>query len=538
MYIPAVIQSFFKPKPQEPVNKVPALPSPFAKPPTTVSPFDRPTAVEAEKRLTPAFKAAATFGNEILRPVTAPGSLLTPELEKRGVPASIAVAAGIGADLLAPTPGAKGRAFKGFTDLSSKILEKLKGKDFVNRQYIADLTNAPDIKQAEKELIRKVLDQHPGQRVDVNAFANRAKIEFLPLEVASKRTGGETARFESVTLPDEVRGPVADYNEHIYASPIKTSAGNVHFSDDVGAENYFAHTRVEDLPALDKVSPTRRVIEIQSDLFQKGRLEDEQFAYSGVSPRALKEGADGTQEAAEAIARDKAKLEPYRNTWHERVIREEVKQAAKDGKTKLQFPTGETAMKIEGLGESTNWNVIGEIGGQPAVRGRLHDAQLKVGTEITQQAGYNHIGESDKWIITDVLGDGKFKAVPKDTIERLQGQKINPDGTGFSIDTLGGGRIGFPTREMAEEELKRLNNLETYKEEFDISGNVDKDNPIYKFYEKDVQRYLKNKYGGKVITDPQGVNWIEIDVSPDQKKLPVEAFALAPLAIPTQDKEK
>lgn len=31
------------------------------------------------------------------------------------------------------------------------------------------------------------------------------------------------------------------------------------------------------------------------------------------------------------------------------MAREEIAKAVKDGKTKVQFPTGETAMKIEGL---------------------------------------------------------------------------------------------------------------------------------------------------------------------------------------------
>jgi hypothetical protein len=47
-----------------------------------------------------------------------------------------------------------------------------------------------------------------------------------------------------------------------------------------------------------------------------------------------------------------SKLEPYRNTFWERMIREEIKTAGKDEITKLQFPTGETAMKIEGLGDT------------------------------------------------------------------------------------------------------------------------------------------------------------------------------------------
>jgi hypothetical protein len=49
------------------------------------------------------------------------------------------------------------------------------------------------------------------------------------------------------------------------------------------------------------------------------------------------------------------KLQQYNDpTAHFRMVREEIKKAAQDGKTKLQFPTGETAMKIEGLGQGEN----------------------------------------------------------------------------------------------------------------------------------------------------------------------------------------
>ena len=68
-------------------------------------------------------------------------------------------------------------------------------------------------------------------------------------------------------------------------------------------------------------------------------------------------------------------------------------------------------------------------------------------------------------------------------------------------------------------------------ETFDISGKVDTNNPIYKFYEKTVQKYLTNKYGGKVITDPQGVKWVEIDVKPEYKKMPIEAFGVAGIGV-------
>ena len=84
---------------------------------------------------------------------------------------------------------------------------------------------------------------------------------------------------------------------------------------------------------------------------------------------------------------------------------------------------------------------------------------------------------------------------------------------------------------MIDSELLRLS------ETFDISGKVDTNNPIYKFYQKEIGRYLTKTYGAKIITDPQGVTWWEMTVPKDAAKLPVEAFgAIPPLFI--QNKKK
>lgn len=63
-------------------------------------------------------------------------------------------------------------------------------------------------------------------------------------------------------------------------------------------------------------------------------------------------------------------------------------------------------------------------------------------------------------------------------------------------------------------------------EQFDISGKVDTNNPIYKFYEKDVQKYL-NKFGGKKVVDDKGVEWIEVPINKEMGNAPVEAFGKA-----------
>ena len=440
--------------------------------------------------------------------------------------------------------------FQGLKDLTTKVLEKLKGKSVVSRQFISDLTNMPELRQPERDLIRKVIDEYKGKSVGVKEFANKVKTELLPLE-RTPRGGFEvisgkarliepgTPRYENITLPPNLRGQISTYNEHIYQSPIKTSAGNIHwgaggFLGGEKVENYFAHTRVEDLPpttynvsqpgsTTDKV---RRVIELQSDLFQKGRLEkeisDKEAGWilrniSGISKdfnisrnkvvgfvrKLAEDNPDKFDKLREKYFNKEISiykpLEPYRNTWHERVIREEIKKAAQDGKTKLQFPTGETAMKIEGLGRTDTFSIVGKPG-------LLKPDDLKVGLEI-KQGGYF----SRPVVVTNIIGDGKFEAVPKDVWQSHQLE-------------IGGKFVN----KMPEIKSQLEETLKLFKEKFDISGKVDTSNPIYKFYEKVVQKYLNRiAPDTKMIIDPQGVQWFELNVKPEAAKLPIEAFGVA-----------
>lgn len=209
-------------------------------------------------------------------------------------------------------------------------------------------------------------------------------------------------------------------------------------------------------------------------------------------------------------------LSDYRNTWHERVIREEVKQAAKDGKTKLQFPTGETAMKIEGLGNRETWaEVFTDARGE--YRDPLLPDRMKVGLEVSPlRQGVNTTGE--KWIITDVLGDGKFKAVQMHELDMLSEDLAE-------IGLMGPDDVAKALAE-GRKDVKKMIYERVSTEQFDISGKIDTENPIYQFYDKRVRKYLMNKYGAKEITDPQGVKWMEIDIKPEMGKLPVEAFGV------------
>ena len=429
------------------------------------------------------------------------------------------------------------KAFKGFKNLTLKTFEFLKDKSKVSKQFISDLTNRPELKQAERDLIRDTLTDF-GDDIPVQEFANKIETELLPLKGVNKAPG-----FEGVSLPPGLRGPIANYSERVYQSPIKVDVSGVSHGQLTKDPNYFAHARIEDLPLpkdmigmeganlktidpsvraeLAQAGTTRRVIELQSDLFQKGRLAEEARLPSDAE-FFVKRGEEPQSVLDEAIKRtaEVKQLEPYRNTWHERIIREEVKTAAVDGKTKLQFPTGETAMKIEGLGQTgPGWWTEGEgVLGHP-----LEESQLKVGLEVK-------LGAGEPWIITDVLGDGKFKAMQKSKMPKIDYLETN--GKWLAEDS-GGQRKTFDSKEEAT-----AWGIRGELEQFDISGKIDESNPIFRFYEKDVQRFLRNKYDAQLITDPQGVKWWQVDIKPEMAKSPIEAFGLTPLLFRDEGEEQ
>ena len=487
-------------------------------------------------------------------------------------------------EIKAPKKSSLKTAYKGEKDLTTGILEDLKGRSVVSKKYIEQRAKSSDLnlKQVEKRLIIQILQTYKTDNIPVADFAKKIKKEVLPL----KRVSYEPTKYNRVALPKETRGDVKNYSEHVYNSPIKTSAGSTHFGGDytsagsiqetidmarnsdlegaqsvaeaflsdrdifsaeeakkykndvkngdedvidkvldiaekskankpeVGTEGYFGHTRVEDI----KDGKTRRVIEVQSDLYQKGNLEKEMgtaFANMPSEVKAImkerfpnKSIEERQQIWLKEQASKNSKLLQYNDpTAHFRMIREEVKQASIDGKTNLQFPTGETAMKIEGLSNDVKWEIVppGESVTRPGARGSrtdltvLDSKNIKVGQRISRE---NYVPDERVWIVTEVLKDGQFKAVTEEKYNEIK----NPDKYR--------GQTATPAEAIANySELQNTNELD-----------VDITDPIYKFYEDTIGKYLKSKFGAKEITDAQGVKWNEIKITKDMGTTPVNAF--------------
>lgn len=452
--------------------------------------------------------------------------------------------------------------------LTTKILKKLEGKTTVKKQFVSDLTKQQDIKQVEKDIINEVLNSFPDV-IEVGTFEEKVLAELLPLE----RIALSTDRYYNIALPDGLRGSNFEYHENIYTSPVEVSAGKIHFNISMGdafgddadilnkdsniAKNYFGHTRVEDIG-----KDLRRVIEVQSDLYQKGKLELEgNISYTAVTSiewmrksglMSKKELADYEEakklqtesrfnknltpsdylptilqienlfkkREKENREREVSKLYQYNDpTAHMRMVREEINKAGIDDIKTLLFPTGETGMMIEGLGGQENrWYYEDEN----RMKWQLFSDKLEAGKQIINN-------ENEVWIIKDILREGEFTAYSARSAEmELENDEVMSD----YIQDKGYLKVSSDDiftwnykKLFADEKVLDFLRDRAYSEAFDVSGKTNRSNPIYKFYEDTLGKYLKNNYQAESYTDKRGVSWWKVNIKPEYAGA-VEAFRL------------
>jgi hypothetical protein len=510
-------------------------------------------------------------------------------------------------------------------NLTTKVLSRLEGHREVKPQFILDQAKRSDIRQAESQMIERVLadmDVPEGGRIDVQEFNDRVQTELLPLE-ASDATEAKFAQRghdnvftnelrrpryeEKATLPQDVRGNVANYIERVYESPIKTSAG--HMGLDTG--NYFAHARIEDiadqLPDRINMDPAeyaealkdptnirlRRIIEVQSDLFQKGRLKKEALPIGNIHYKDVddvihvarnrdlsadqiedlidrhslseihaepirKRISDGIRSdgrpilftaqgkgSLEKLAKrledvpndtfrkrsaELAPLQPYRNTWHERILREEIQRAAADGKTKLQLPTGETAMQIEGLG--------GGVGDWLDESGRtvtdLQDHELGIVRNARTGEERVVIGEGPGDVYYSVQKEKYDEVFQDEFVDWLEDNDYDLD----PYSNKGNAKLAKLEEQFRDNEFEPFV-LSDHFEQIQTSSGIE-NHPVYKFYEGDIPKFLKKIHPEmRRAKDGQGVEWFEIDLTEADATKPIEAFqqALAENPIPPAEAE-
>lgn len=193
------------------------------------------------------------------------------------------------------------------TNILEDILKENK-KPEISIKQIENTLNRQQYKEPEKRIIREVLDSVEWENI------SREDLNFMVKDKLLELWWKPTEKFaEYNSLRDEVWYNVDDSFSRIYTAPFETEAGEVHFRDQEWSEKYYAHARVEDLWA------TNRVVEIQSDLFQRWRFEKEKTAWKMLkherqkaeSERIIKEEEEKIPNLEKAIE----KLQSYIKKW-------------------------------------------------------------------------------------------------------------------------------------------------------------------------------------------------------------------------------
>jgi hypothetical protein len=254
---------------------------------------------------------------------------------------------------------------------------------------------------------------------------------------------------------------------------------------------------------------TRRILEVQSDLFQKGRDkkvlsgEEDQIgadideAIEAIEER-VKEGSFTREYADNEISKLKSEQNSKQNqflqllnqgsNWVTFFVKSIIQDSAKKGYEKVLFPSGNTASKVEGH------TTLEEFKKQKEDRIKeLEKTQVKYfGEQITSD--YEPTGNITNWYSTKEEAE---EAAKKEYENYQIGQT---DGFDNSKEI-----------EQLKQELARVEGPEGF-------GAL---KPIYNFYENTVKNVLNKQYGKenvKQITDEYGNTWNEINIIPEREQ--------------------
>ena len=246
----------------------------------------------------------------------------------------------------------------------------------------------------------------------------------------------------------------------------------------VSEEQYLENKRKAD--AIRKVEPsstvrilptkTRRILEVQSDLFQKGRDKKNLTRAGEISYQQqkewIKEGLTIEQmneRQSQMPSNQFLQLLNQKNNWVTFFTKSIIQDSAKKGYEKVLFPKGDTAAKIEGHHTLEEFK-------------RTKETRIK--------------------ILEDALA-GNIGGLPYDEAVEIYGADFSKDG-----------------------DIRINNEIKQLKQELaDVESGNTQLSSIAKFYEDTITNILiKQGYNPVEITDEYGNKWNEVDLSQEKTK--------------------
>ena len=287
----------------------------------------------------------------------------------------------------------------------------------------------------------------------------------------------------------------------------------------------------------DEGSKIRRILEVQSDLFQKGR--DKEDLISKHSGKSLEEFTSKMEKLNRQLDNKEIELDEYKkfreiyennynlgerfknlpdnqflqllnkdSNWVTFFIKSIIQDSAKKRYEKILFPTGNTASKVEG---------------HTTLEGFKEQQERQIKELEDKLSNINNLYD-DKYLITL----SKISLSPTAEFRKENGkwlhskeQYIDDEGNTDFFDTeVTEQFVKDIIRQEKEYEIEGINNgIAAHKNEL---KRIEEEGfaslrPIFKFYEETVYNTLKKLYPVKQITDEYGNTWNEITITPDMQ---------------------
>lgn len=231
---------------------------------------------------------------------------------------------------------------------------------------------------------------------------------------------------------------------------------------------------------------TRRILELQSDLFQKGRDKDTLVNTEGEPIEDFEEFAPGLVKGNDFL-----QLLNKENNWVTFFVKAIVQDSAKKGYENVRFPGGNTANKIEGQTTveefiATKQNRIDQL------EELLAQAEKEVNIESFSYGSAAYYIESGKYYIS--FGDGSAPA------------EISQEDYREEYKTATDRRS-----ETVNEYKGEIDQLTSEIEHARGPEGMGKFGAINRFYENTVHNILKKQgYSPKEVVDEYGNKWFEV----------------------------
>lgn len=236
---------------------------------------------------------------------------------------------------------------------------------------------------------------------------------------------------------------------------------------------------------IEPTSKTRRILEVQSDLFQKGRDKNDLTS-------------DKIENVSDWVNQNKfLQLLNKDNNWVTFFVKSIIQDSSKKGYEKVLFPTGDTAAKIEGHSTLEGFKKEKEDRIKQLVqeKNKYDESNFIVHR-------YNEFDSSDKTFAFKNIDDANSFLSNK-SLSRKESPKQY-----YSLPKDNRDVIEATTANLTKE----INQLKQELERVETEG-FGALKPIYNFYENTVTNILKKQgYNAAVITDEYGNTWNEVTI--------------------------